>query len=71
LCNIFHIFGRENTLQIESPLKRTLPPGGLDGAKYMKNSRDFFFFSIGRNRSLKILPEASDSLETEKTDVLV
>ena len=36
---------RKNTLlQIESPLKRLLPSGGLAGAKYMKNSRDFFVF---------------------------
>jgi hypothetical protein len=36
--------GRKKSLQIESPLNRLLPSGGLDGAKYMKNSRDFFFF---------------------------
>jgi hypothetical protein len=33
------------TLQFESPFKRTLPSGGLDGAKYMKNSRELFFFT--------------------------
>jgi len=36
---------------IESPLKRTWPSGCLDGAKYMKNSRDFLFsillYSLG------------------------
>jgi hypothetical protein len=35
---------REKSLQIESPFNRMLPSGGLDGAKYMKNSRVFFFF---------------------------
>jgi len=35
---------QKKTLQIESPLKRTRPSGCLDGAKYMKNSRDFFVF---------------------------
>jgi hypothetical protein len=33
-----------NLSKIESPLKRMLPYGGLDGAKYTKNSRDFFTF---------------------------
>jgi hypothetical protein len=32
------------TSKIESPLKRTLLYGSLDGAKYMKNSRDFSLF---------------------------
>jgi len=30
--------------KIESPLKTKLLGSGLDGAKYMKNSRDFSFF---------------------------
>jgi len=34
--------------QLESPLKRLLPSGGLAGAKYMKNSRDFSLFPMFR-----------------------
>jgi hypothetical protein len=46
---VFHRLREKTTsffkLKFESPLKRTLLYGGLVGAKYMKNSRDFFPFS--------------------------
>jgi len=44
ITETFSHLWQKKTLQIESPLKRTRPSGCLDGAKYMKNSRDFFVF---------------------------
>jgi len=49
-------------LHLESPLKRLLPSGGLAGAKYMKNSRDFSLFEPSLQARVRVDVFCADAL---------